>query len=167
MSTREHLIIKLQEQYAFLRDYLPQLDAVIHQAANGRLRVLLRKQHDEMRAIVEALDRTLSLLGARYTLEHHPVAQAQKEATERFRHRLNPSREQLDMHVAIEALAVEQLLLGHTQGEAEMARAVGEPDVAKVLDETIQRQQTIITALHDCLPALIGEISRTEARRAA
>ena len=53
------------------------------------------------------------------------------------------------------------------QGEAEMARAIGEQDVALLLEENLHRQTQGLEAMQAFIPQLMGRVSRSEARRAA
>ena len=152
MTTRDHLIYHLQELYSFERDYLPLLMEAAHTAGNERLKELLLVEHEGLRNEMETLERALNLLSARYKQEHTPLVPGFKEATERFKHQLNPSQEQLDIHAATETLKVAQMLIGAYWVDVELARAIGESDVALLLEETLQRETQSRDALHQYLP---------------
>ncbi|MHB9026302.1 MAG: DUF892 family protein [Armatimonadota bacterium] len=167
MTTRDHLVAHVQDQYAFVREYLAVLQAQRHRCGQARLRELLAQQHADMRDEMETLERVLNLLSARYTMERSPLVRALEETSRRFRHQRNPSHEQLDIHFALEMLAVAQLLIGKYQGEIELARAVGEQDIALLLRENLTRHETNARALRQLFPSLVQGEERGEIRRVA
>lgn len=169
MTTRDHLVHHLQELYAFERDFLPWLAEAQHQCSNDRLRYLLLHERENMRSDMESLDRALNLLSARYKQERDAVVPGLKEASARFRRQMTSSREQWNIHLALVAIKVAHLLQGTFVGDVEMARAIGEQDVAKLLEETSQRQQDGLATLEAFLPQLIAEVNSGsgEARKAA
>jgi len=167
MTTRDQLIYRLQDQYAFHRDMLPLLNLLRHEAGASTLRTLLTRQHDEMRTDLETLERVLSLLGGRYKQEHHLLSAGFSEATQRFKHQMNPSREQLDIYALLMLIDVGQMEHGAYQGDIDLARALGEQDVVKLLEEIDHRQTDTVNALRQYAPTLIGGVSRGEARQAA
>lgn len=167
MTTRDHLVYRMQEQYAFLRDYLPLLDAMRHEAGDQRLAQLLAQQHEAIRGEMETLERGMSLLGAHIRLDHNPLAPALKEARSRFKQQMNPAREQLDIYALLTLQDLARSLGAGYEANIELARAIGEGDVAKVLEENAQRQQEGYIMVRALMTTLVQEISRAEARRAA
>ncbi|HEY3415245.1 MAG TPA: DUF892 family protein [Armatimonadota bacterium] len=167
MTTRDHLIAHVQDMYAFARDYLPVLHAQGRMCRLERLRDLLGQQHADLRDEMETLERVLNLLSARFTMERSPIVPGLEQASRRFRYRMNPSREQLDLHLALETLAVSQLIIGKYQGEIELARAIGEQDVVLLLQENLTRQEQGQRALRQFLPTLLQEAGPEEIRRVA
>lgn len=167
MTTRDHLIYHLQEQYAFQRDFLPLLNEMEHGGSDEHLRLLLHEEHEGLRNEMETLDRGLSLLGARFKQESNAVVPALRETTERFKHRMNPTPEHRDIHAALEVMKVSLMSVAEYQGDAEMARAIGEQDVALLLEENLHRQTQGLERLQAFIPQLIAKVSKSEARRAA
>ena len=167
MTTRDHLVHHLQELYAFERDFLPWLAEAQHQSTSDRLRYLLLHERENMRSDLESLERALNLLSARYKQERNAVVPGLKEASARFQRQMAPSREQWDIHLALETIKVAYMLQGTFVGEIEMARAIGEQDVAKLLEETQQRQQDGLDTLEAFLPQLIADVNSGETRKAA
>ncbi|MHB9131435.1 MAG: DUF892 family protein [Armatimonadota bacterium] len=167
MTTRDHLIYHLQENYSILRDLLPQLDVMHHQSGNGRLRELLQQHHKTLQGEMDVLERSLNLLSAEFKMERSTIVPALKEATERFKHRMNPSQEQLDIHWATEMLKVGYLMRAAYQGDTAMAQAIGEQDVARLLDENLQREVDDLQAMRKFLAQLLRDVSKGEARQAA
>lgn len=167
MNTREHLIYLLQDHYSFERDYLAHLLELHHGCRNERLRALLDEEHIGLRSEMDTTERCLHLLGARYKQERNAVVPGIKEASQRFVHQTNPTRDQMDIHSALEVLKVARMIAGGYEGDIELARAIGEQDVAKLLEENLARQMQSITGLQRFLPKLVTDISRSEASRAA
>lgn len=167
MTTRDHLVYGLQEQYSFTRDVLPQVDLLHHDCASKRLCRVLQEQRDGLRGEMEVLDRALNLLGGRFRDERSLLAPALKEGLGRFRHQMNPSREQFDIQAALLLMQVIQISRGVYQGTVELARAIGEQDVALLLEENLHRQTQGLKMLLTFLPQLAQEVTRAEARRAA
>lgn len=167
MTTRDQLVFALQDQYAFLRDFLPVLNVLRHDVDNQHLHRLLDQERDGMQGEMETLDRALNLLGARYTCERSPLAPGFREKLDRFKHRHSPAQEQLGIYAVITMMAVAQLLIGGYQGDAELASAIGEQDVATLLEENAQRQQAGLRALQRFASPHIRDIGQAEARPAA
>lgn len=167
MTTRDQVIYQLQDLYAFQRDILPLLDELHHESGNGQLRELLGRQRDSLRSELETLEQSLNLLGARHKMERNPVALAFKEATQRFKHQANPSQEQLDLFTLTKLTAVSELMLGVLRGMRELAVAIGEQDVARLLEESRVRLDGHLHTLRDFTPTLLQDIGGAEARRAA
>lgn len=167
MTTREQLIYHLQALYSLYRDYLPQLEEARHEGDGDEQARLLAMQHDAIRAEMETLEQALNLLSARYKMEHSAVAAGFKEVTGRFRHQMNPSREQLTIYALLAALSLAHLAVGKYQGDIELARAVGEQDVAMLLEENLRRQTECQRALRAATPKLIQELSAAEGQQAA
>ena len=167
MTTRDHLVYHMQEQYAFERDYLPLLNEMEHSGTDEQLRQLLREERDGLRNEMETLDRGLSLLGARFRAERSPLVPGFKEAIERFKHRLNPSPDHRDIESALEVLRVSLMAVAEYQGDAELARAIGEQDVALLLEENLHSRTESLETLQAFIPQLINKVSKSEARRAA
>lgn len=167
MTTRTHLVHHLQDIYSFVRDFLPLLREMEHASKDERLHRLLRADHDAMQNGMETIERALNLLGARYKMERSPMVAALREETERFKHQMNPTPEHMEIHHLLGALKVAQITSSAYQGEIELARAIGEQDVATLLEENLQREAQSIATLRDLLPRLATEISRSESRQAA
>ena len=167
MTTREHLIYHLQELYAFHRDFLPLLDSMRHESGNERLRDLLHDMHEGLKSEMEILERALNLLGGQYKHERNAVVPGLKEDTQRFKHQMNPSQEQLDIHSALEALKVAHFAIGAYFGDMELARSLGEQDVVTLLQENLQRQRNGEKSIQQYMPALVQGITRAETRHAA
>ncbi len=167
MTTRDHLIYYLQDIFAFHRDYLPLLDAMRHEAAGDELRRVLAEVHESMKVEMETLERALNLLGARIKMEHSVLDAGLKEARQRFKRQLSPSREQLGIHSLLWQMQTAQMTLGAYRGSIELARVLGEQDVVKLLEENAQRQEENLAALVAQAPRLIQEVSYGETRKAA
>ncbi len=167
MTTRDQLIFHLQEEYSFLRDFLPLLDTLHHEVGHASLAARLQVEREGIRADLETLERALSVLGARYKMERSTVAPGFKEAMARFKAQLNPPREQLDVYALLDAVKVAQLAIGAYQGLRELARAIGEMDVVTLITENLQREQETVTALLTLAPDLLRGIGGSEARWAA
>jgi len=167
MTTREHLIYRLQERYAFLADFLPMLDQIRHGTTDERLRKLEAHEHEELMGEIDTLERALNLLGAQYKLEHNPIDPALQESSRRFKHQMNPSAEQTDVHHILLLNAIAQYVAAGYQGDAELARGIGEQDVALLLEENLQRQHEGYRAMRSLMPAMVREMCRIEAQRAA
>ena len=167
MTTRDHLIYRLQDQYAFHRDLLPLLDAMHHEAGAEQLRTVLTQQRERIRTDLETLERALDLLGGRYKMEHNVLDPGVHEATQRFKRQMNPAREQLDIYVLLLLISLGELSQGAYWGDIELARALGEQDVVKLLEENNARQTETLHVMHALAPVLIQGVSRGEARQAA
>ena len=167
MTTRDYLIVLLQGAHALHRDVLPMLDNLRHQSTDGRVQLALQTQHDGLRGEMETAEQALNLLGARFTLEHSVPGRGLKEAGDRFRHQHAPTREQLDVHALLLALTAAGIARGMYQGAMGMAQAIGEQDVAKLLEEMDHRQVIGQADLGELIPRLLQEIEARGARRAA
>ncbi len=167
MTTRDHVVHQLQLLYALHRDLLPMFDEMHHQAGYDPVRRVLDRQREDFRNEVERLERGLSLLGAQYKMERSAVASGFKEEVHRFKHQMNPAREQLDLHAVLDLLAIAHYLIGVYQGCAELLRTIGEQDVATLAEESRQQQQEHVRALEELLQDLAQEVAMIEARRAA
>lgn len=167
MMTREHLVLVLQEMYSFHRDLLPLLDSLRHMANDKRVRSVLQTQHDGVRGEMETAERALDLLGARYSMEHSILAAGLKEDSDRFRHRQSPERSLLEVHALLVALTATGIVRSKYQGAMEMAQAIGEQDVARLLEEMDSREVTGQADVGELMPKLIQEINAREIRRAA
>lgn len=167
MTTREHLVLLLQEIYAFHRDLLPLLDSLRHMASDRRVRSVLQTQHDGVRGEMETAERALNLLGAHYSMAHSILAAGLKEDSDRFRHRESPERAILEVHALQTALTAAGIARSWYQGAMEMALAIGEQDVARLLEEMDTREVTGQADLGELMPQLIQEINAGEIRRAA
>ena len=109
----------------------------------------------------------LALLGGRYKMERNVLNPGLEEATQRFKRQMSPSREQLDIYTLLQVLAIVQLVRGAYAGDIELARALGEQDVVKLLEENDGRQADMLKTLQALAPLLIQGISRGEAQQAA
>jgi ferritin-like metal-binding protein YciE len=167
MGTRELLVYRLQELYGFHHDLLPIFDAMHQRALSERLRVMLGRQRDMLRTELDTLEQALNLLGARFSLEHSTVAPAFREAMARFRARTDPPPDILDIATVLDLMKTAHLAIGTYEGSIELARAIGEGDVATLLDELLQHQVADLAALRDFALSLISEISEEEGRQAA
>jgi len=167
MMTREHLVQLLQEMYAFHRDTLPLLDSLRHMANDKRVRSVLQTQHDGVRGEMETAERALNLLGARYSMEHSILAAGLKEDSDRFRHRQSPERALIEVHALLVVLTAAGIVRSKYQGAMEMAQAIGEQDVTRLLEEMDGREVTGQADLGELMPQLIQEINAREIRRAA
>jgi ferritin-like metal-binding protein YciE len=167
MTIREHLVVLLQEIHAFHRDVLPLLDSLRHLADDERVRRVLQTQHDGIRGECETANQSLEQLGARFTMGQSVLAFSLKEASERFRHQMSPSRAQLDIHALLIALAAAGIARSKYQGAVGMALALGEQQVARMLEEMDQREVMGQGDLGDVLPQLIQEAGAGETREAA
>ncbi len=105
MTTRDQLIYRMQEIYALQRDLLALLDTMRHESQVAELQQVLQHQHDITHAQLEPLERALNVLGAQYKMEHSPFVPVYKEVIARFKHQMNPSREQLDIYTLLLLLA--------------------------------------------------------------
>ncbi len=124
MTTRDHLIYRMQEIYSFQRDFLALLDLMINECAHTELCQLLRRRHESIKGELEPLERGLNVLGAQYKMERHPLPPAFKEITSRFKHQMNPSREQLDVYILLQVINVANLSISDYRGNIELARAL-------------------------------------------
>lgn len=167
MTTREYLVVLLQEIYALHRDMLPLLDSLRHLAEDEPVRLVLQTQHDGLRGEREMAEQALNMLGARFKMEHSVQAASLKEASDRFRHQESPDREQLAIHALLTALAAAGIARGKYQGALEMALALGEQEATRRLEEMDRREVTGQADLGELLPQLIQEASAREGRRAA
>lgn|GEM_PF-2280415 len=167
MTTREHLVILLQEIYSFHRDMLPLLDSLRHLAGDQRARMVLQTQHDGIRGEQDMADGALRQLGERFKMEHSVQAAGLKEASERFRHQESPAREQLEIHALLIALSAAGFARGRYLGAVEMALAIEEPDIARLLEEMDKREVVGQGDLAEVLPQLIQEAGKGESQRAA
>ncbi|HOS43396.1 MAG TPA: DUF892 family protein [Armatimonadota bacterium] len=167
MHTRALLVYRLQELYAFLRDMLPQVDAMHQRAVNEHLRVLLGRQREAWRSELDTLEQALNLLGARFTMEHSTLAPALHEAMARFRARANPTPDHQDIAATLDLMKAAHLAIGSYEGASELAHAIGEGDVARLLDENLDRQRESLTVLRDFALGLITAMSEEEGRKAA
>lgn len=167
MGTRELLVYRLQELFGFDRDLLPILDVMHQRALSERLRVLLGRQRETLRAELDTLEQALNLLGARFSLEHSTLAPAFREAMARFRARTDPAPDIQDIAAVLDLMKTSHLALGAYEGAIELARAVGEGDVATLLDELLQQQAATLAVLRDFALTLIGEMGGEEGRKAA
>ncbi len=167
MTTRDHLVYRLQTLYSLYRDFLPQLQGMVHECEAEQLCAALRTDHDELRNGLETLERALNLLGAQYSQAPSALAAAVKEETGRLKHQQNPSHEQLDIAAALRTIAVGEYFYGDYTGDILLARAIGESDVAILLGENQHQLDERLAALRTIAAALIADVSRSEARRAA
>lgn len=167
MTTRDHLIYHLQDRYGLIRDMLPLVNEALHDSGSEAMRQLLHTQRESQRAELETLERALNILGAQYKMERNPVAPGIREAAQRFRHQMNPTVDQQDIHALLGLLAVAHFVLGAYQGDLELARALGEQDVVTLLEENMQRTAVGAETLHSAARNLIDEVNRRETRRAA
>jgi ferritin-like metal-binding protein YciE len=167
MTTRDQLIFHLQEEYSFLRDFLPLLDTLHHEVGHANLAARLQQEREGIRTDLETLERALNVMGAHYKMERSAVAPGFKEAMLRFKAQMVPPREQIDIFALLDAVKVAQLAIGAYQGLRELARAVGEMDVATLLTENLQREQETVSALLALAPELLRAIGGAEARWAA
>ncbi len=167
MTTREMLVYVLQETYAFHRDALSLLDRLHHEASDERVRRVLQTQRDGVRGEMETSERALNLLGARFTLEHSVLGRGVQEVGERFRHRLGPSRPQLEILALFAALDCAAIARSKYQAAAELARTLGEQDVVRLLEEMDYREVIGQGDLAGVLPLLLAESYGGEQRRAA
>jgi len=167
MTIREHLVLSLQEIYAFHRDMLPLLDSLRHLAGDQRARIALQTQHDGVHGEQETANRALLQLDARFKMEHSVYAASLKEASDRFRHQESPAREQLEIHALLTALAATGIARSKYLGALEMALAIGEQDVARMLEEMDKREVIGQGDLAELLPQLIQEAGSGESRQAA
>lgn len=167
MTTRDHLIYQMQSLYSFQRDFPALLDSMIHECGNTELRRTLQRRHDTLNNGLEPLERAINVLGAQYKMERSTLVPAFKEALSRFKHQMNPSQEQLDIHAVLLMVNVFSLTRGAYQGAIELARAVGEQDVTKLLEENLQQLEAGLRELTTLAPGIIQEVSLKEIRRAA
>ena len=167
MTTREHLVLLLQEMYSFHRDMLPLLDSLRHMGGDRRVRSVLQTQHDGVRGEMETAERALDLLGARFSMEHSILAAGLKEYSDRFRHRGSPERAILEVQALQIALTAAGIARSRYRGAMEMALAIGEQDVARLLEEMDSREVIGQADLGELMPQLIQEINAGEIRRAA
>jgi hypothetical protein len=167
MTTRDHLVYQLQAHYSCGRDLLPWLDLLHHRAGHEQPREMLAQVHAVLRSQLELLERALNLLGARYKQEHNPFPPAEHEATERFQHRMAPSQEQVEIYALLEVTHWLHWFNGAFQGEVDLAREIGEADVARLLTEGSEQLHAILEPLAVVRGATIRGVARTETRRAA
>ena len=167
MTTRDHLIYILQEVYSFHRDVLPVLDSLRHMSADARVRSVLQTTVDGIRGELETTERALNLISARYKMEHSALGVGIKEASDRFRHQISPSRAELDVHALQVAVTAAAIARSKYLGATEMARAIGEQDLVKLLEEMDQREVIGMADNAELAPQLIQEINAGEERRAA
>jgi len=167
MTSRDHLVILLQQMYSFHRDVLPLLDSLHHLADDERVRRALQTQHDGVRGEMETVEQALNLLGVRFKLEHSTLAGSLKEASDRFRRQQSPTRDQLAVHMLLTALAAAGIARSQYQVAVEMAQAIGEGDVARLLEEMDHREVVGQADLGELAPQLLQEITLREIRRAA
>lgn len=167
MTTREMLVYLLQDTYAFHRDVLALLDRYHHEASDDRVRRVLQTQRDGVRGEMETTERALNLLGARFTMEHSVPGRGLVEASERFRHRMQPTRPQLEVLALLTMQDAAAVARAKYQSAAELARALGEQDVARLVEEMDYRQTLGQGDVAEVLPQLIAESYGGEQRRAA
>ena len=167
MTTRDHLVYALQNMYSFSRDFLALLDSMIHECGSDELRCVLQLQHDGIKSELEPLERALNVLGAKIKMERSVLVPAIKETAARFKHQMNPSQEQLDVHSLLVTMRVTSLMRGTYQGDIELARAVGEQDIVTLLQENLHRQAAGLRSLQALASTLTQEVGRKEMRHAA
>ncbi|HEY3376649.1 MAG TPA: DUF892 family protein [Armatimonadota bacterium] len=167
MTTRDHLVHRLQELYAYERDVLPLIMEMQHTAGDERVCLVLRQMRDELRSELETLEQGINLLSAHVRQERSTMVPGLHEALSRFKHQLNPSQEQWAMHTVLVALTIVYDILGAYAGDHALASATGESDVVLLLEENRRKAQGTQRRLASSMTTLVAENGQHESRRAA
>lgn len=167
MTTRDHLIHIVQEQYAFLRDFLPVVAEMRRDVRDNKVSRWLECEYTAYTDELETLDRVLNLLGARNAPTQSHLVPGATDTLRRFKELGAPSQEQLTIHAALTLFAVSQYLQGAYTGDVELARAIGEQDLALLLEENARQRAFGAKTWAKIAPAYIRQIGHAETRHAA
>ncbi|HEX2948862.1 MAG TPA: DUF892 family protein [Armatimonadota bacterium] len=167
MTTRDHLIYHMQDLYSFERDMIPLLLEMRSECNDDHIQQLLQDEGDAMRSEMDTIERGLNLLSTFFRQERNPLVPALKDAYQRFKRQTNPPAEQRDIYSALALFKAQHSCIAAYQGLIEMARAIGEQDVAMLMSENQQRQQRRSDSVQQYIPSLVSGTNRGESRQAA
>jgi ferritin-like metal-binding protein YciE len=159
MPLDQHLMVHMQEIYADARNYRNLLNGWSDQLRNQQLRTMIAQQIHEIGDQLDNLRQCLLIMGsAPDEAMLSPVVDAlQREDQITHRAIPNMSPADMDVHVAMTDISFGQMEIGAYQGMVDMARELGQQDVATMLQHNLEEEQDDIWQMQQLLPELIRE----------
>ncbi len=148
---------ELQDIYYAEKMIVQMLPTLAREATSSELTKAFEKHLRETRGQIENLERVFSELGKRARGEKCPGIEGLKEEHDTFMQEETPSADVKDMFLTGAAARTEHYEIAAYTGLVAQARALGETDAAKLLNENLKQEKEALKSVESISKDLLKE----------
>ena len=158
MSMRDYLRLRASQMLLMERDIRQMNSEMASQTQHPELKQMLQRHGDPTERQISNLERVMERLGGHLGPSQNAVSQALMQAHRTFMD-MHPPQEIVDLHHALEADEVEHMEMSSYNGMMQVAKQLGENDIANMLQDNLRDEQSMCGTLESHFSALMRAAS--------